>query len=108
MGFEKVGIGHVDCLHASDERTKSNIKGRDRIDRGFSHRWICWRDFGSMVLMSAVRKKGNRWSMRIGWVWISENLKFGNAAAAAFPKNLKFFLLLKLNMICMFWIILIC
>jgi hypothetical protein len=24
-------------------------------------------------------------------VWISENLKFGNAAAAAFPKNLKFF-----------------
>jgi hypothetical protein len=66
MGFEKVGIGHVDCLHASDERTKSNIKGRDRIDRGFSHRWICWRDFGSMVLMSAVRKKGNRWSMRIG------------------------------------------
>jgi hypothetical protein len=63
MGFEKVGIGHVDCLHASDERTKSNIKGRDRIDRGFSHRWICWRDFGSMVLMSAVRKKGNRWSM---------------------------------------------
>jgi hypothetical protein len=24
-------------------------------------------------------------------VWISENLKFGNAAATAFPKNLKLF-----------------
>lgn len=43
MGFENVGIGHVDCLHASDERMKSNIKGRDRIDRGFSHRWIVGR-----------------------------------------------------------------
>ena len=32
---------------------------------------------------------------------------FGNAAAAAFPKNLIFFLL-KFNMVCMFWIILMC
>jgi len=32
---------------------------------------------------------------------------FGNAAAAAFPKNLNFFLL-KFNMVCMFWIFLMC
>jgi hypothetical protein len=32
---------------------------------------------------------------------------FGNLAAAAFPKNLNFFLL-KFNMVCMFWIVLMC
>jgi hypothetical protein len=32
---------------------------------------------------------------------------FGNATAAAFPKILIFFLL-KLNMVCMFWIVLKC
>jgi hypothetical protein len=33
---------------------------------------------------------------------------FGNAAAAAFLKNLKFFFKKKFNMVCMFWIVLIC
>jgi len=33
---------------------------------------------------------------------------FGNAAAAVFPKNLKFFFLLKFNMVYMFWIVLMC
>jgi hypothetical protein len=34
---------------------------------------------------------------------------FGNAAAAAFLKNLKFFFfLLKFNMVCMVWIVLMC
>jgi hypothetical protein len=33
---------------------------------------------------------------------------FGNAAAAAFPKNLNFFFLLKFNMVCTFWIVLMC
>jgi hypothetical protein len=33
---------------------------------------------------------------------------FGNAAAAVFSKNLNFFFLLKFNMVCMFWIVLMC
>jgi hypothetical protein len=33
---------------------------------------------------------------------------FGNAAAAAFLKNLKICFLLKFNMICTFWIVLMC
>ena len=37
MGFENLSIGHVDCLHASDERMKCNIKGRDRIVIGAFH-----------------------------------------------------------------------
>jgi hypothetical protein len=39
--------------------------------------------------------------------WCPTKTAFGNAVQTAFPKNLIFFLL-KFNMICMFWIVLMC
>ena len=49
------------------------------------------------------------WWHRICFSWTDMKNAFGNAVQTAFPKNSKFFFfLLKFNMVCTFWIVLMC